>query len=69
MFVLGLHCLMADLYSLYRMVTLKIRSRPPKSNQLFLLSPQFTYANLVKIHPQVQKIVHGKSETKLWGRQ
>ena len=44
---------MADLYSLYRIVILEIRSRSPKSNQLF---PYL--CKLVKIHPMVQKIRH-----------
>ena len=46
---------MADLHSLYRMVTLKIRSRSPKSNQLFPPSQQCIYPSFVKIHPLVQK--------------
>ena len=49
---------MADLYSLYRMVTFKILSRSPKSDQLFLHSNQCIYVRLVKIHPLVQKITH-----------
>ena len=40
-------------------VTLKIRSRSPKSNPLFPFSQQFIYASLVKIHLLVQKIMHG----------
>ena len=39
-------------------VTLKIRSRSPKSNQPFLSSQQCFYASLVKIHRLVQKITH-----------
>ena len=38
---------------------LKIRSRSPKSNQLFPFSKQCIYASLVKIHQVVQKITHG----------
>ena len=49
---------MADIYSLYRMVTLKIRSRSPKSNQLFPSSKHCIYASLVKIHSLIQKIMH-----------
>ena len=49
---------MADLYSLYRMVTLKIRSRSSKSIQLFSHSQHCINATLVKIHPLVQKITH-----------
>ena len=53
----GRYCAeIADLYSLYGMVTLKIRSRSPKYIQLFPPSKQCIYASLVKIHPQVQKI-------------
>ena len=44
-------------------VTLKIRSRSPKLNQLFLSSQQCIYAKLVKIHPLVQKI---NMETIFW---
>ena len=50
---------MADLYCLYRKVTLKIMSRSPKSNQLFPPFQQCIYANLVKIPPLVQSIVQG----------
>ena len=39
--------------------TLTIRSRSPKSSQLFPSSHQCIYASLVKIHPLVQKIRHG----------
>ena len=41
-------------------VTLKIRSRSPKSNLLFPSSQQCVYASLVEIHPLAQKISHGK---------
>ena len=44
-------------------VTLKIRSRSPKSNQLFPSSQQSIYASLVKIHPLIQKIC---KETLFW---
>ena len=40
-------------------VTLKIRLRSPKFNQLFPYSQQCIYESLVKIHPLVQKIMHG----------
>ena len=40
-------------------VTLKIRQRSPNSNKLFSSSQQCIYASLVKIHPLVQKIMHG----------
>ena len=46
---------MADLHSLFRLVSLKIRSRSPKSNQLFPPSQQCNYPSFVKIHPLVQK--------------
>ena len=39
-------------------VTLRIRSRSPKSNKLFSFSQQCIYASLVKIHLLVQKIMH-----------
>ena len=39
-------------------MTLKIRSRSPKSDQLFNSSQQCIYANLGKIHQLVQKIMH-----------
>ena len=41
-------------------VTLKMRSRSPKSNQLVPPSQQCIFASLVKIHQLVQKITHGK---------
>ena len=44
-------------------MTLKIRSRSPKSNLLFPFSQQYIFASLVKIHPLFQKITH---ETILW---
>ena len=44
---------MADFYSFYRMVTLKI-------NKLFLSNQQYIAASLVKMNPLVQKIMHGK---------
>ena len=37
-------------------VTLKIRSRLPKPNQLVIMSQCYTYANLVKIHSPVHAI-------------
>ena len=42
--------------SLSPTVTLKIRSRSPKPNQLFIMSQCYTHANLVKIHPPVHGI-------------
>ena len=39
-------------------MTLKIRSRSIRSNQLFPSSPQCIYASLVKIYTQVKKITH-----------
>ena len=36
-------------------VTLKIRSRSPKPNQLFIMSQCYIHANLVKIHPPVHE--------------
>ena len=37
-------------------VTLKIRSRSPKPNQLIIMSQCYIHANLVKIHPPVHEI-------------
>ena len=42
--------------SLSPAVTLKIRSRSPKPNQLFNMSQCYIHANLVKIHPPVHEI-------------
>ena len=42
--------------SLSPAVTLKIRSRPPKPNQLIIMSQCYIHANLVKIHPPVHEI-------------
>ena len=42
--------------SLNPVVTLKIRSRSPKPNQLFIMSQCYIHANLVKIHPLVHEI-------------
>ena len=42
--------------SLSPAVTLKIRSRSPKPNQLIIMSQCYIHANLVKIHPPVHKI-------------
>ena len=44
-------------------MTLKIRSRSPKSNLLFPFSQQYIFASLVKIRLLVQKITH---ETIFW---
>ena len=50
----------ADFYSVYRLVTLKIRSRSPKSNQLFIVSHIDTiYQFLFRIHHLVQEIMCG----------
>ena len=37
-------------------VTLKIRSRSPKSNKLLILSSLYRLANLVTFHPMVHEI-------------
>ena len=42
--------------SLSPTVTMKIRSRSPKPNQLFIMSQCYIHANLVKIHPPVHEI-------------
>ena len=42
--------------SLNPAVTLKIRSRSPKPNQLFIMSQCYIHANLVKVHPPVHEI-------------
>ena len=42
--------------SLSPAVTLKIRSRSPKPNQLSIMSQCYIHANLVKIHPPVHEI-------------
>ena len=42
--------------SLSPAVTLNIRSRSPKPNQLFIVSQCYIHANLVKIRQQVHKI-------------
>ena len=42
--------------SLSPAVTLKIMSRSPKPNQLFIMSQCYIHANLVKIHPPVHEI-------------
>ena len=51
-------------FILYRMVTLKIKSRSPKSNQLFPPFQQCIYASLVKIHRLVQKTMNRKEATR-----
>ena len=38
-------------------VTLKIRSRSPKSNQLFVISQLYIHKNLVRIHQLVNNIL------------
>ena len=40
-------------------VTLKVKSRSQKSNQLFPFSQQCIFASLIKIHLLFQKITHG----------
>ena len=42
--------------SLSPTVTLKIRSRSPKPNQLIIMSQCYIHANFVKIHPPVHEI-------------
>ena len=42
--------------SLSPTVTLKIRSRSLKPNQLFIMSPCYIHANLVKFHPAAHEI-------------
>ena len=39
-------------------MTLKMRSRSPKYNQLLSLSQSYIYVSLEEIHPLVQKIFH-----------
>ena len=53
-----------NLISFHGLVTLKMRSRSPKSNQLFPPSQPCIYASLVKIHPVVQKISRRKEATR-----
>ena len=43
--------------SIYNVVTLKIRSRSPKSNHFFPLSWWWIYASLIKFQPLVKEIV------------
>ena len=45
-------------------VTLNIRSRSSKSNQLFFVTKECINASLVKIHPLVQKIMHRNEATR-----
>ena len=47
-------------------MTLKIRSRSPKPNQLFLPSQQCIYASLVKMHLLAQKIMNRNKETQIY---
>ena len=42
--------------SLSPAVTLKVMSRSPKLNQLFIMSQCYIHANLVRIHPPVHEI-------------
>ena len=42
--------------SLSPAVSLKIRSRSPKPNQLFIMSECYIHANVVKMHPPVHEI-------------
>ena len=53
-----------NLISFHGLVTLKMRSRSPKSNQHFLPSQLCIYASLVKIHPVAQKISRRKEATR-----
>ena len=53
-----------NLISFHGLVTLKMRPRSPKSNQLFPISQPRIYASLVKIHPLVQKISRRKEATR-----
>ena len=46
-------------------VTLKIRSRSPKPNQLIIMSQCYIHANLVKIHPSVHQISPKQESVKL----
>ena len=46
-------------------LTLKIRSRSPKPNQLFKMSQCYIHANLVKIHPSVHEISCKQENVKL----
>ena len=50
--------------SLSPAVTLKIRSRSPKPNQLFIMSQCYIHANLVKIHPPVHEISCNMKESR-----
>ena len=45
------------IFSFSTAVTLKIRSRSPKSNQFFVMSQLYINANLLRIQPLVQKIL------------
>ena len=45
-------------YSTYKTMTLKMRSRSPKCNQLLSLPQWYISASLDKIYPLVQKIFH-----------
>ena len=53
-----------NLISYHGLVTLKMRSRSPKSNQLSPPSQPCICASLVKIHPLVQKISRRKEATR-----
>ena len=53
-----------NLISFHGLVTLKMRSRSPKSNQLFPPSQPCIFASLVKIHLLVQKISRRKEATR-----
>ena len=48
-----------DFYSLYRLATLKIKSRSPKSNQFFIVSHIYNISSLVRIHHSVQELACG----------
>ena len=63
-FVRRYHVGKPNLISFHGLVTLKMRSRTPKSYQLFPPYQPCTYASLVKIHPLVQKISFRKEATR-----
>ena len=54
----------ANFDTFHGLVTLKNRSKSPKSNQLFPPSQLCIYASLVKFHPMVQKIYCRKEATR-----
>ena len=50
----------AEFYSLSRMVTLKITSRWPNSNQIFIVSQWYIIWSLARSHNSIQDITSGK---------